>query len=98
MKRALCALLCALLPLLCGCSDGLDLSLMIISMGVDVTENGVVATIKAPDYTGKSAAGQDDGGGQEYLTLSAAGVDWPHALAALSGSTPRALRFSCARW
>ena len=50
MKRALCALLCALLPLLCGCSDGLDLSLMIISMGVDVTENGVVATIKAPDY------------------------------------------------
>ena len=27
-----------LLPLLCGCSDGLDLSLMIISMGVDVTE------------------------------------------------------------
>ena len=94
MKRALCALLCALLPLLCGCSDGLDLSLMIISMGVDVTENGVVATIKAPDYTGKSAAGQDDGGGQEYLTLSAAGVDWPHALAALSGSTPRALRFS----
>ena len=94
MKRALCALLCALLPLLCGCSDGLDLSRMIISMGVDVTENGVVATIKAPDYTGKSAAGQDDGGGQEYLTLSAAGVDWPHALAALSGSTPRALRFS----
>ena len=94
MKRALCALLCALLPLLCGCSDGLDLSLMIISMGVDVTENGVVATIKAPDYTGKSAAGQDDGGGQEYLTLSAAGVDWPHALAALNGSTPRALRFS----
>ena len=85
MKRALSALLCALLPLLCGCSDGLDLSLMIISMGVDVTENGVVATIKAPDYTGKSAAGQDDGGGQEYLTLSAAGVDWPHALAALSG-------------
>ena len=54
----------------------------------------MVATIKAPDYTGKSAAGQDDGGGQEYLTLSAAGVDWPHALAALSGSTPRALRFS----
>ena len=94
MKRALCALLCALLPLLCGCSDGLDLSLMIISMGVDVTENGVVVTIKAPDYTGKSAAGQDDGGGQEYLTLSAAGVDWPHALAALNGSTPRALRFS----
>ena len=94
MKRVLCALLCALLPLLCGCSDGLDLSLMIVSMGVDVSENGVVVTIKAPDYTGKSAAGQDDGGGQEYLTLSAAGVDWPHALAALSGSTPRTLRFS----
>jgi len=79
VKRTLCALLCALLPLLCGCSDGLDLSLMIVSMGVDVTENGVVVTIKAPDYTGKSAAGQDDGGGQEYLTLSAAGVDWPRA-------------------
>lgn len=93
MKRMLALALCAMLMLLCGCTDGLDLSLMVISMGIDITENGVIVTIKAPDYSASAGKGEQESD-QEYLTLSASGIDWAHALAALSGSTPRTLRYS----
>lgn len=92
-KRMLALLLCMPLLFLCGCTDGLDLSLMVISMGIDITSNGVIVTIKAPDYSASADKGGQESD-QEYLTLSASGVDWAHALATLSGSTPRALRYS----
>lgn len=101
MKRLLLFLLifsCAL-PLT-GCENSLDLSLMVVSMGVDVHAQGVTVTIKAPDYSAAAQSGGGDegssqsGGAQGYLTISVTGTDWAHAMMLLSASTPRKLHFT----
>ena len=63
MKKVLLLLLCTCF--LTGCSDNLSQSLMIISLGVDVSESGYTLSIKAPNYgaTGKSS---DQQGGRFF--------------------------------
>lgn len=87
MKKALCLLLILSLLPLCGCSERLDLCLMVAVLGIDVTPNELTLTVKSPDYT----ASEKEGGG--YVTLSASGVDWAHAAMMLVATSPLTLRF-----
>ena len=95
MKKVLLLLLCTCF--LTGCSDNLSQSLMIISLGVDVSESGYTLSIKAPNYgaTGKSSdqQGSQSQSEENYLTLSVTGVTWEHAMSLLHAATPRTLRF-----
>lgn len=95
MKKALLLLFCVFF--LTGCSDNLSQSLMIISMGVDVSEQGYTLSIKAPNY-GATGGGDDKQGDQSkteenYLNLSVTGTTWEHAMSLLNAATPRAMRF-----
>lgn len=92
------ALLLCLCLLLGGCSDGLSRSLMVITLGVDMDENGVTLTIKAPNYgaTGGGENSQQGGQNQQeenYFHLSVTGTTWEHAMSLLNAATPRAMRF-----
>lgn len=89
MKKALCLLLCLAAALSCaGCAERVELCLMVISLGVDVDENGVTITLKAPNY-----AAEDGGGPKGYLTLTAAGADWALAEKQLQEVAPMCIRF-----
>lgn len=90
------AVLLAFCLLLTGCSDQLSQSLMIISMGVDVHENGYTLSVKAPNYgaTGASDTQEGSAGTEEnYLNISVTGTSWEHAMSLLNAATPRTLRF-----
>ena len=99
MKRLIALALCACFALpLTGCTNALDLYLMVVSMGVDVAGDGVTVTIKVPSYAASAQSGGEEGGegsaSQTYLTISASGADWAQAMTALSAATPRSLHFS----
>ena len=91
-KRLLALLLCLLLLPLGGCTDPLSQSLMVISMGVDLTDGGYVITIKAPNY-GATGGGEENQTEENYLTLSVRGQTWAHAMSLLHAATPRVMRF-----
>lgn len=99
MKKRRFLLLLSLCLLLCGCSDGLSKSLMVITMGVDIGENGYTLTIKAPNYgaTGGSSDQAQQGGQSQqeenYFNLSVTGTTWEHAMSLLHAATPRMMRF-----
>lgn len=98
MKKRCIPLLLCLCLLLGGCSDGLSRSLMVITMGVDVGEDGLTLTIKAPNYGATGGGGDSQQGGQSqqeenYFNLSVTGTSWEHAMSLLNAATPRAMRF-----
>ena len=95
MKKCLILLLCTFL--LTGCTDNLSQSLMIISMGVDVSDEGYTLSIKAPNY-GATGGGDKQEGEQSqteenYLNLSVTGSTWAHAMSLLHAAAPRTMRF-----
>lgn len=98
-KRWLSLFLCLCALVLTGCSDGLSRSLMVITMGVDIDENGCTLSIKAPNYGATGGGGdQSQQGGQSqqeenYLNISVTGNTWEHAMSLLHAATPRSLRF-----
>ena len=92
MKKlvALLMLLCLSLPL-GGCTHRLDLCLMVVTVGIDLTDQDIRITIKSPDY---SSGGKEGGEGEAgYLTLSSTGTDWSHAYMQLLSTAPLSLRF-----
>lgn len=94
MKKCLLLLFCAFF--LTGCSDNLSQSLMIISMGVDVSEAGYTLSIKAPNYGatgGESQPASQSQPEENYLNLSVTGSTWEHAMSLLHAATPRTMRF-----
>lgn len=104
MKRMAVLLLFCML-LLTGCmSRHVEEQLLVIVMGVDVTEKGDIAlTVKVPSNTvgengGTSNKKAEEGGNQMgYLTLSATGHKFGDALELLQATTPRSLNFSQTR-
>lgn len=95
---------CAVIFLLCvalgGCSDGLSQSLMVITMGIDLKEDGVMVSIKAPNYGATGKRESSDGGEKDeeaYFTLSVTGQTWEHAMSLLNAAAPRQLRFGQVR-
>ena len=92
-KVGILLLLCLLLT---GCSDQMSHSLMIISMGVDISDQGYTLSVKAPNY-GATGGGGDQGGEskteENYLNLSVTGKTWEHAMTLLNAATPRTMRF-----
>lgn len=97
-KRFLCLLLGFICLLLCGCSDGLSRSLMVITMGVDTSKDGYTITIKAPNYgasgqSGDVPAQENKSQEENYLNLSVTGTSWEHAMSLLNAAAPRILRF-----
>lgn len=96
MKKCLLLLLCVFC--LTGCADNLSQSLMIISMGVDISDSGYTLSIKAPNY-GATGGGSDNQQGaqsqseENYLNLSVTGTTWAHAMSLLHAATPRTIRF-----
>ncbi len=97
-KRCFLLLICMCL-VLSGCADGLSKSLMVITLGVDLDENGYTLTIKAPNYGATGGGGdQTQQGGQSgqeenYFNLSVTGTTWEHAMSLLHAATPRVMRF-----
>lgn len=94
MKKCLILLLCTFL--LTGCTDNLSQSLMIISMGVDVSEEGYTLSVKAPNYGATGGSSQEGAQSQteeNYLNLSVTGSTWAHAMSLLHAAVPRTMRF-----
>jgi spore germination protein KC len=90
LKRALCLLLIASLPILPGCWDRKELNeiALIRAVGIDRTEDGqievtILQAIPVRAGTEGGGGGNGGGGGQQQLILSARGVTIPEAKAKL---------------
>lgn len=83
MKRLLCLALALGCAVTGGCAQRIELALMAVCVGVDVSAEGVTLTVKSPDY-----AGERDSEKKGYATLSATGPDWQQAVAALYAQAP----------
>ncbi len=93
MKKLLALLLifCLCFPL-GGCTHRLDLCLMVVAIGIDLSDTDIRITVKSPDYSAGEKGGGEEGGAG-YLTLSSTGVDWSHAYMQLVSTAPLSLRF-----
>ena len=99
MKRLLPLLLALLLLTGCG-SPQLEDRVLVVSMGIDETEDGGIGlTIQIPASSqgGGDEGGEDPGNQNGYQIISVKGTDWYDAMTLMYASVPHMLHFGQVR-